>query len=61
MNLVKQFVLDETGTEAAEWALMVVVLALAILVGAPLLKDTLGSALGSVGTGVNKQVTNALP
>jgi Flp pilus assembly pilin Flp len=61
MNLVKQFVLDETGTEAAEWALMVVVLALAILFGGPTIKTALGGALGNVGNGVNRQVANALP
>ena len=44
------------------WAQKVLIpLALAILLGGPSIQTALGGALGNVGTGVNKQVTTALP
>ena len=58
MGLVMQFLAEETGAEITEWALLVVVLALALLLGAPALKSGLSGGLQSIGNKVNNSGAN---
>jgi Flp pilus assembly pilin Flp len=55
MQFVKQFVVEDEGAEVVEWALLVVVLGLAILVGGPSLGSAIKSGLGSIGTKVQTE------
>jgi Flp pilus assembly pilin Flp len=49
MLWLKRFWMEEEGAEVTEWALLVVVLALAILAGGPTLQTTLSGALSTIG------------
>jgi Flp pilus assembly pilin Flp len=53
MDMFKRFLVEEEGAEVTEWALLVVVLGLAILVGGPTLKEALSNALTTIGDKVN--------
>lgn len=53
MELVKQFIVEDAGAEISEWALLVVVLALALLAGGGPLKANLAAALSTIGSKVN--------
>lgn len=53
MDFVKRFVIEDAGAEISEWALLVVVLALALLAGGGPLKANLTAALSTIGVKVN--------
>jgi Flp pilus assembly pilin Flp len=57
MGFVKRFLVEEEGAETAEWALMVVVLAGALLLTGPSLATGLGNAFSSIGNGVNSKAS----
>lgn len=57
MSWLKRFWIEEEGAEVTEWALLVVVLALAILAGGPTLQTTLGNALSTIGGKVDSSAT----
>ena len=56
MQFVKRFVVEEEGAEIAEYALLVVILALGLLSAAPNFSDALSNAFTKTGTKVS---TNA--
>jgi Flp pilus assembly pilin Flp len=58
MQFIKRFIVEDEGAEAVEWALLVVVLGLAIVAGGPALKDNLGGALGKIGTQTQSSANN---
>jgi Flp pilus assembly pilin Flp len=49
MRAFKRLLADEEGAEVSEWALLVVVLGLAIIAGGPTLSDALKNGLGKMG------------
>jgi Flp pilus assembly pilin Flp len=53
MQFIKQFVCEEEGAELAEYALLVVILALAILTALPSLTNAVTTAFSSTGGKVN--------
>ena len=57
MQFIKNFMAEEDGAEVVEWALLVVVLGIAILVGGPGLTTALQNGLGSIGTKVQSEGT----
>jgi pilus assembly protein Flp/PilA len=56
MQFVKRFVVEEEGAEIAEYALLVVILALGLLSAGPSFQDALSNAFTKTG---NKVSTNA--
>lgn len=58
MQWIKRFWLEEEGAEVSEWALLVVVLAMAVLAGGPALTSALNGALGTIGARVSDSATN---
>jgi len=56
MNLIKNFIVEDEGAEIAEYALLVVILALGLLTAAPSFQSALSNAFGATATKVN---TNA--
>jgi Flp pilus assembly pilin Flp len=58
MQFIKRFIVEDEGAEAVEWALLVVVLGLAIVAGGPSLKDGLSGALTGIGTKTNDSAGN---
>jgi len=53
MNIVKQFVVEEEGAEIAEYALLVVILALGLLTAAPGFQNALSTAFTKTGSKVS--------
>ena len=58
MQAIKRFIREDEGAEVSEWALLVVVLGLAIVAGGPALKTALTSGLGNIGSGVEGAGSN---
>jgi pilus assembly protein Flp/PilA len=56
MDTLKSLIVEEEGAEIAEYALLVVILALGLLAAAPGLKDSLTNAFSRTG---NKVSSNA--
>jgi Flp pilus assembly pilin Flp len=56
MQFVKRFIVEEEGAEIAEYALLVVILALGLLSAGPSFSDALSNAFTKTG---NKVSTNA--
>ena len=57
MQFIKKFMVEDDGAEVVEWALLVVVLGLAILVGGPNLQTAISGGLGSIGGKVQTEGT----
>ena len=57
MDIVKQFIREEEGAELAEYALLVVILALGILTAVPSLITGLSSAFKKTGDSVSSKAT----
>jgi Flp pilus assembly pilin Flp len=57
MKLIKQFIREEEGAEIAEYALLVVILALALLTAAPNFQMALEHAYGSTAAKVDSNAT----
>lgn len=55
MQFIKKFMAEDEGAEVVEWALLVVVLGLAILVGGPNLQTAIQGGLGQIGTKVQTE------
>lgn len=53
MELIKRFMVEEEGADATEYALVIGLIALAIVVGASTLGTKIGGALGTIGNRVN--------
>jgi Flp pilus assembly pilin Flp len=53
MNIVKQFIVEEEGAEIAEYALLVVILALGLLTAAPSFQSALSTAFTRTGSKVS--------
>jgi Flp pilus assembly pilin Flp len=53
MNIIKQLVIEEEGAEIAEYALLVVILALGLLTAAPGFQDALSNAFTKTGSKVS--------
>jgi Flp pilus assembly pilin Flp len=56
MQIIKSFLVEEEGAEIAEYALLVVILALGLLTAGPSFQDALSNAFTKTGTKVS---TNA--
>ena len=56
MQLIKRFIVEDEGAEIAEYALLVVILALGLLSAAPCFQNALTSAFSRTGSKVS---TNA--
>jgi pilus assembly protein Flp/PilA len=54
INFVSKFVRDESGASAAEYALILVVIGIAIVVGAALLAKSIGGAMSNAADCINK-------
>ena len=52
-NFVKKFAANESGASAAEYALILVIIGIAIVAGALLLGQAIGDALSSTATCIN--------
>lgn len=59
MELIKRFVVEEEGADAAEYALVIGLVALAIVGGAFLLGNHLNTAFSNVANCVSKETGNA--
>ena len=53
-NFIKNFVADESGASAAEYALILIVVGLAIVVGATLLSTSIGNAMSKTSDCIDK-------
>jgi Flp pilus assembly pilin Flp len=49
MRFIKNFVVEEEGAEVVEWALLVVVIGLAVVLGGPTLTGHLQKSLDNIG------------
>ena len=58
MQFIKRFLVEDEGAEVVEWALLVVVLGLAIVAGGPTLQAGIQNGLGGIGGKVNTSATN---
>jgi pilus assembly protein Flp/PilA len=61
MELIKRFFVEQEGADAAEYALVIGLVALAIVVGAMALGGQLSNAFNHIGTCVNTATNNAVP
>jgi pilus assembly protein Flp/PilA len=52
-NFIRKFVNDESGASAAEYALILVVIGLAIVVGATTLAHSIGNAMDKTASCIN--------
>jgi pilus assembly protein Flp/PilA len=52
-NFIRKFVNDESGASAAEYALILVVIGLAIVVGATYLSSAIGGAMNRTASCIN--------
>jgi Flp pilus assembly pilin Flp len=52
MQIIKSFIREEEGGEIAEYALLIVILALGLLAAMPALKDSLEAAFGNTSSHV---------
>jgi Flp pilus assembly pilin Flp len=59
MQLFKQFLVEEEGAEIAEYALLVVILALGLLAAAPSFQAALSTAFSRTGGKVSSNASNA--
>jgi Flp pilus assembly pilin Flp len=57
MQIIKNFIREEEGAELAEYALLVVILALAILTALPTLTSAIQTAFGNTGSKVSAKGT----
>ena len=57
MNFIKNFARDESGASAAEYALILVVVGLAIVAGAQALSGAIGTALNDTAETINARDT----
>ncbi len=58
MRFIKSFVREEEGAEVVEWALLVVVIGLAVVGAGPQLTDMLSDALSNIGGKTNTQASS---
>ena len=58
MRFIKSFVREEEGAEVVEWALLVVVIGLAVVGGGPFLTSALSDALSNIGGKTNTQAAS---
>jgi Flp pilus assembly pilin Flp len=57
MQIIKQFIVEEEGAEIAEYALLVVILALGLLTAAPGFQNALSTAFTRTGSKVSANST----
>jgi Flp pilus assembly pilin Flp len=57
MQFIKRFLVEDEGAEVVEWALLVVVLGLAIVAGGPTLQAGIQNGLGGIGGKVNSNAS----
>lgn len=58
-NFIKNFVADESGASAAEYALILIVVGLAIVVGATLLSTSIGKAMSKTSDCIDQGTASA--
>ena len=61
MELIKRFFVEDEGADAAEYALVIGLISLAIVVGAIALGGQLGNAFTHIGTCVNTATNGTAP
>ena len=59
MHFLKHFLIDDEGAEIAEYALLVVILALGLLTAAPDVQTALANAFGRTASKVNTNANNS--
>jgi Flp pilus assembly pilin Flp len=59
MQIVKSFLVEEEGAEIAEYALLVVILALGLLTAAPNVQTALANAFGRTSSKINTNANNS--
>ena len=57
MTFLKNFMSDESGASAAEYALLLVVIGMAIVLAAGTLSDAIGNAMTDTATTIDEDVT----
>jgi Flp pilus assembly pilin Flp len=57
-NIVKSFIVEEEGAEIAEYALLIVILALGLLSAAPGVSSALNAAFSNTSSRVNNGATS---
>ena len=60
-NFLKAFVADESGASAAEYALILIVVGIAIVAGATTLATSIGGAMSDTGTCIDNPTTTNCP
>jgi Flp pilus assembly pilin Flp len=60
MHIIKSFLVEEEGAEIAEYALLVVILALGLLTAGPSFKDALAHAFDRTGAKVSSNADNTV-
>jgi pilus assembly protein Flp/PilA len=60
-TFLKNFLADESGASAAEYALILVVIGLAIVAGGFVLADSIGTAMGDAASCIGDPGTSASP
>lgn len=58
-NFLKTFVADESGASAAEYALILIVVGIAIVAGATTLATAIGGAMSNTATCINNGTTGS--
>ncbi len=58
MQLIKRFIVEDEGAEIAEYALLVVILALGLLTAAPGFQNALSTAFTKTGSKVSSNAGN---
>lgn len=58
-NFLKTFVADESGASAAEYALILIVVGVAIVVGAATLADSIGAAMSETADCIDNGTASA--
>ena len=58
-NFIKNFAADESGASAAEYALILVIIGIAIVLGAFALGDSIGSAMSNAASCIANPGTSA--
>lgn len=58
-NFIKNFAADESGASAAEYALILIVVGIAIVVGASLLSTSIGGAMSKTSDCINSGTSSS--
>jgi Flp pilus assembly pilin Flp len=53
MNMLKRFIRDERGIETSEYAIMLVLIAIALIVAIQFLRSAIAGAFNNAGTTIN--------